>query len=597
MGSFPLNDNIPSSYRTPGFFFSFLFTDPGAPAPNKRALHWHYVPAGSDATPNVPFLPTSQDEVDRKCVPGSPLWRMYVAGKTAGLGVETWLLPIPEPAAGTKATHLVTCMARPVAGTNGTNTTAQADSPAAIYFGLRGASFKISRGDTFAAIMTKAYAALSEVEDLPVAVSLATDTITGTDRCKGEHGNDMPVRCVIENPACGVAFSCGTITATGAATASGTATVTLNVHKVGYDITNGDAVTATAAGLRTKINEDAYCVTAAIDSPATGVVTLFYRDDPQDGRGAHRISVSVTGVTGQTLAAAVGTAGAGVGSVTIALGNLTGYSEAWGAMAVPFLDSTTWNSLAPHIIGQAETPVEKDQQVFFCDTRGLEDIATSNLAASTSPKLTSDIRFCESWQQGATVPGYELAARLAGMLAQEDYAARNFNGRRLFSSARSPLGLPHRADQPTAEQYELAMATYKLAPISVSEEGYNVVKRSQTTYKAKGTVDRKAEKWSFAKTIGELRRRLRAKLARFGDKSLKANSPPRTDNAISPDSVKDAIFEVLDQADSEDLFDGADAFREAIQAGIKVSPLRVDIVAPLVPPADLDQIVGVGLLS
>jgi phage tail sheath gpL-like len=501
-----------------------------------------------------------------------------------------WLMPIPEPAGGVKAKHLIQFLARPVAGVLGANTTALQATSCFIEFAERGAGFVIAQGDTFAQMATKAAAALALIDALPVVATAVGDTLEAVDRHGGDHGNDMPVRVWFSNPDAGVAASPGTLTFAGTAGATGKFTVNLNTRPAVLDVTSGDAATVSAAALRTLINSDAYCFGAACANPVTGVVTLFYEDD----RVGHRISTSVSGVTVQTLTPAIGVVGTGVPSLTAALLNLTADEQAYKVWSVFVTDTANWSALATQVIGQAETPIEKDQTVHGCLTTPIFEVATQNLVAATSPKLTSDDRFALLWQQGATVRNFEMSARTAAAVAAEPFANKNFNGLELTGSLRAPIGVPHRADRPKIDELNQAIATYKLAPIGVNAAGNNAVVRSSTTYKAKGDVDEKREKWSYVLTIDKYRRDLRAVLQSFLDKNIKTSGPPRTDEAVSPEGVKDAVYLLLLSWDAQDLFDGAEQMRDAVQTGVKVSPTRIDVALPFRPLGDLDQIAIVG---
>lgn len=602
---FPLNTKIPPGFKVPGIYTTFLQGDTGETAPNNRVLLWGYVLAGYTATLNTPFLGITQEAVD--AVSGgakSMLSHIYAAAKAQlplGVGAEIWLMPIAEPSAGTKATHFIKFMAAPVPDPTtgksvlGTNTAAATAVVCSIFIDEIGGAFLISQGDTFASIATKAKAMLDAIPNLEVLVTISGgDTLVITDIHAGEHGNELQTRVEFSNTDAGIAASPATLTITGPATADGTLTVFATAKSAVTSFSNTNTEAVVAGKVRDQINSDSYSVSAAIPSTATGVVTLFYRP----GRPLHRLAATLSSATGLTVALAAGTAGAGTPSISSALTTLTADSNSYKAWAVFFLDTANWSSLAAHIIGQAETPIEKGQHVFACETTPVTNYATTDLAAATTPKLTSSARPKLANQQGSAVRGYKIAARLAAMVAAEGYQNRNFNGRQLVSSDSSPLGVPHRADRPTLDEMNTAIATYKRAPIWVDEDGYNAVLRASTTYKAKGSIDEKLEKWSCQLTLDYYRIELRARLAAlFPEKNIKRYGKPRTKNSTSPAGVRDAVYRLMLDWDDRDLFDGAEQLRKAVQTGVLVSPTRVDVALPMRPLADLDQIAIVGVVQ
>lgn len=595
--TFPLNNRIPAGFKLPGIYLSFLVGDTGSSAPNNRCLLWGYAAPGAPAALNTPFLAVTQEQVDAQGGGSDTMIsHAYAAAKAqlpAGVGAEVWCLPLAEPA-GTKATHLIKFLAAPVAGVLGTNTAASASATCTITIDDLAVSFQFAQGDAFSDIATKAKTALDSLESLPVNVTISGgDTLVLTDVHPGVHGNEMPVSVSFSNLECAVSASPGTVTiAGGPATAAGSVTVKGPFRNAVATIANADTDAAIATKVRDKLNSDAYSMAAAVASPATGVVTLYYRP----GRVLHRLGVSATGGGAITAALAAGTLGTGNPTITSALSALTGLSETYKAWSVFFSDTSNWSSLAAQVIAQADSPIEKGQHVFYAETTSVVDLATTDLAMATSPKLTSSPRFKLVHEQGATVRGFKLAARAAAMFAAETFQSRNFNGRQLVGSETSPLGVPHRADRPTLDELNTATATFRRAVVAVDDAGLNAIVRSTTTYAAKGSIDAKQEKWSCQMALDYMRDDLKVFLrGLFPEKSVKRFSLPRTANTTTPDGVKQAVYRKLLDFDARDLYDGAKENRDAILAGILVSPTRVDIAIPLRPPADLDQIVGVGI--
>lgn len=588
-----INTKIPPSYKRPGIYTTIILGDPGGSVANNRVLIWALVGAGLPATPNVPFLPSSIADVQGKCGGASAMAAHAYAAASSDpryRGAEKWVMPLLEPSGGTKAKHLITFMAAPVAGVLGTNTTASSGGTVGIWFASRGIVFSFKRGDTFAAIATAAGAALATRQDLPVKITVTGALIEAEDIYKGEHGNDMPTVVTITEGS-GVAASCGTVTFAGTTSAIGSVTAKLNAQRLTNAIASGDGEDDTAPALAAALNSDGYCVSGAVASPATGVLTLFYRND----RPVHRLAFSLTGATGQTVAVALGVLGVGIPTLTSAISRLSANKKAF-EHSVFFTDATSWSALAAHIIAEAETPKEKGQGVYGALIGNLQDVADSTLADLTTPKLYTDYRFALLWQQGAMVRGFELAARAAALVASSSSAGTNFNGERFVGSELAPMGVPNEADWPMDDEVNTSIATYKLAPITVDDGGYNILERSSNTYKSVGTADQKAEKWSFRRTIDKCRADVRLRFGKlFGKKNIKAHGEPRTERAIKPANVKTAGYELMVEWDNQDLFDGAAAYKDALQVAILEAPTRINFELPLVPLADLDQITTVGV--
>lgn len=583
-----LNPDLPSNYRRPGIYTSVRFTDAGAVAPGKRCLMLGYkLPAGT-ASLNTPILPVNLADAIEKFGAGSMLARMYAAARTQGkYGAEIWCLPLPTPS-GAAATHLITFLAAANSdGTVGTNTTTATVVTCSIYVGERGGSFSIPMGSTWAQAATLGKSMLDAVSDLGVTVSISGDTLTLVDRSIGEHGTDMPVRVTFSNVTAKIAASPGSLLfASGPATGAGSATLQANALSAQATIGAGSTDAQSASAMAAKINSAGYCVSAALHSPTDGSVVLYYKPD----RVAHQLSVSVNGITPQTLTATVGTAGSGTPSIAAALATLTADSQAYKAWAIPFKDTANWSALAAHIEAMSISPVEKGQTAHGAISVPLAVYGVAPLSAATTPKLSSSPRYCLDLAPGQTVPAYELAARTAAMVAAADYPG-NMNGTQLLSSDTAPLGVPDRADRLTADDIEQALETYQLTPIVVDEDGLNSVERSTTTYKSLGTQDRKLEKWSCILQLDYMRATLRYQLGKlFSRKSIKRYSAPRTSNAVEPANVKAAVYRIILGLDDLDLFDGARGARDAIMAGVYVTPTRIDVALPLIPLADLDQI-------
>lgn len=594
MAEFPLNAHVPPGYKIPGIYTSVIDGDPGAPAANHRVLCFGYMAGTGMASPNVPFLGTTQEQVDRAVGSSSLACAGYVAAKSQlpqGVGAEVWVLPLLEPVAGTQATHVIQFVPAPQRGVLGTNTAALAASLCEVYVAQRKARFLIDLGDTFSEIASKAQAALSGVARLPVQTSVSGSTVTLTDIHKGEHGNDLPVRVDIANSACGVAASPGSLTFAGNAGADGSVMVNLGMRAATAPLKNANTPEKSAVALREAINADAYACSAATPATPTAVVTLCYRNE----RSVHRISASVSKtVAPQTVTAAVGTAGSGVPDLSLALAGLEGEAKGYAVWSCFWTDASSWSSVLMHLEEQSRSPVEKGQVAHGCITTPLPDDPSQGLAASTTPVLTSSERVALLWCPGSPNRGWEVCARSAAWMALQ--GVRNYNGDVLKGNESHPLGAAHRADRPGLSEVNTAIATFFQTPVVPNEDGENAIVRSTTTYKPRGILDEKYTKWSHVVAIDALRAGLRQRLGvLFANKQLKAYSKARTSRATTAESIREAVYVYLKEQDALDLYDGAEGIRDAIVAGIVVSPTRVDVALPFRVPADLDQISIVGI--
>lgn len=603
--TFTLNPNLPASYESPGVYTSWQISDPGSSTPNNKALVFGYLTGGYSADLNAPFQATSQAQVDGLAGPRSMLAHAYAAAKAqngAAQGAEIWLVPLAEPSSGTAATHFITFTAAPVVSSGklilGSNTTASTTHICTIYLGARRvASFRIAKGETFATSAANAKTEMELLTDLEVSIGISTATLTLTDHHKGAHGSYLPIRVDFSDPAGGVAASCGTLTLANNAAADSTITLTTHTKPITAAIASGDTPAVAAPKVRDAINADSFPVFAAIPSVATGVITLFYRT----GRWAHLLAAATTDAT-QTTTLACGTAGAGDPTLTSALAALSADASAYRAWSCFWHDATTWGTAATHIEGQAVSPIEKGQTAHGCLlTGGVSNV--TGFAASTSPALNLSPRYTVNWYQGSPLRPWEVSARTAVMAASGQRPSLNYNGMPLIGSDTAPVAAAPRPDRCTAEEAETALRA-GLCPIVVGADNLPHVLLARTTYKPKGFLDGKLRKWSCILTIDYYRYDLRVYLTALympqdasDAKKIKAVSEPRTSMAVSPAAVKRAIFARIKGWDDRDLYDGADASRDAIMAGILVSPTRIDVGAPFKPLADLDQISVAGEVS
>lgn len=589
---------LPESFDTPGIYVEVEDGPAGTADPNKRALLIGYKDPAYPGETNVPYRPTSLSDARNKLGPKSLLFAMYAAALSQlpfGQGAEISVLPVPEPAAGVKHQSTLKFLAAPVAGVLGANVAAQAGGICRLYVGRRGGDFSFDKDDTFATIATKAKAMLDAVEDLPVTVSIATDTLTFTDFHKGEQGKDMPVSCTFLTDDTGVAASPGTLTFAGGPAAAGTATLKSHsqIRTIAIAAASTDAASATA--VRDDLNASSFPVSAAIASPATGVVTLFFRND----RVVYRLGEQETGIAPQTLVGAFGTAGSGVPVLTAALLSLTAeIGTGYKAWAHPFVDSATLTTLVNHILVEADVIRGKGQTMFSTLAYPLADYAAAPVVDATTPKLSTTDRARFVWSQGCVLRPCEISARVAAAVAAADRQFQNFNFLQLRTDEFTPFGYPARADLPGVMEVEQAI-DYGLAPAStqsagqpadINAEGLYKVMDARTTYKPKGSVDKKRMKWSAAHIIDYLNLTLKAFLfGAFYDKSIKFLGLPRTDGTVIADSIRNAVFTWLLEMYDLDLVNDPRAIKDAISVAL-ISPTKFRVKLPYSIVADLDQI-------
>jgi len=591
MATFPLV-SLPAGIKTPGVYTQVNLNGAGLTAsPNNKVLLWHYVGADAPADLFTARQVISQAQVDALCKSWSPLAHMFAAAASQlpqGIGAEFWIVPLPEPSSGSLRSAKIKILGKASSGTVSTGTAAAAADT--LTFSYRGRSVKVgvSVGDTWAQIAAKLNTAINAVASFPVTSSVSTDTVTVSERVKGAF-DPGSLQVDFENQEASLcAASPGTLTFASAATASGTCTVKLGVGLVSYSITNGDAATASAAGLSAAIRADSYQCDSAAPGTPDGSIVLYYRN----GRPYRPVSASLSGVTGQTLTIAADTPGTGTPTITAALTRLSSDETAFKAWAVSFDDTTNLSAVVAHVeANEAAGTYEKGQMVFLAQCNSATDASSVNLPDATSPKMTASSRYVVLHQAGSPQAAWELSARVATEVAATAFPAQNFNGVKLRTNEVTPLGVPHKADRSTRTECNTLISTYKLAPLIVDSSGSNAVLRSNSTYAAQGAADEMAEKWSWRISADYIRQSIRVFLAwRFGDKSLKRYGTARTSRVVMLEGVRSALVEVLKKIDDEDVYDDIESLKAAVLAGVKVGPDRIDLAAPLRTVNDIDQI-------
>ena len=588
--------NLPAGLKEPGVYVTVRTDgDPGLSAPNNRCLILGYMASGGTATADQPIRVLSQDQADAEFRSYSMLAHAYAAAKRqVPVGCEVWCLPLQEPSSGTAQIVNVEIVGEPSAGVVSAATTAAAADTVRVKYRGRGVAVSFKAGDAFSDIALAVKTAWDAFDNMPAVCGRSGAALTFTSPHKGAFDNGAVEVSFDSKGASGVAAKLGTVTFAGTAGATGSAALTMNAKSAQITITSGDDEADSATGLVNKLLTGSYPVRAAQPGTPTGVVTLYYAN----GRPVRPLSVSIalTSVTVQTATAAVGTAGAGVPTLTAALTALGSSEDAYKAWSLFYTSTSELSATATHI--ETESGVaegSKGQHAIIALTNSAAAMAAANLPTATTPRLDSSRRYPILWAQSAANAGWELAARYAAQVAAESYVARNFNGMQFIGDESAPVVPIHPLDRPTRSERNDAIGL-RHSPVSVDSSGNMAVIWAGTSYKPKGLKDAKLVKLSASLTLDYYIYDLANTLAaQFAGKKLKANSPARTTNSVTPRGVEEVVYRWARRLDDADLFDGAEAKRDAIKAAIVVSPTRLDVNVPFCPPPDLDIIAISGI--
>lgn len=569
-------------------------SDVGADSPNNRCLLFGLVAPGALAGLNTPFAATSQAFVDAQT---GGAWthasRLYRAARAQREDAEIWIVPLPDPA-GTAATRLLKFAGVPTydvsnGWTISSATTAAQASDCYIDVAGQVVNFSFAASATWAQIAAAAQAALAAVPDLVVTPSVNSDTVTLTDRHAAALGDDLPVRVWFTNPACGVAVIAGTLTMATTATGAGTLALTDGIQTASVAVANNDTIASRATALRDQVNIVGP-VRAAVANPATGVLTLYHRDD----RWVRRLSASITAAIGMTATLAAGTAGAGVPTLSGANGPLAQVAKdiAFKVYVQPFADVTSLGASATHLIAQDAAPIEKGQVLFTAISSALP---ASSLIAATTPALSTTELTCVLHHQGSCVRAGEIAARVGAEVSAEVDHGRNYNGLRLRSTDVMPLAVPPREDRSGRDTWQAGIAA-GYAPVAVDAGNRAYVVSARNTFAAASAVTKKLQKWSGALIPiyfrASLRQRLGALFFTPGDgKSIKAKGQPRTRRAVTAKGVRSEILALIKEWDALDLFDYSDDIDAAVRVIVDLStPGAIAAYVPFRATVDFDRL-------
>ena len=598
------NPDLPASYQRPGVNV-FQSRQGAAPrADNRRVLFLGAKTSSGAFANNVATRVNNETDAVLGAGAGSTLVREYRAYQSwVRAGSETFFMPLA--AAGTPQTRTLTVMALPTTdgavgsppgGVLDTTTAVGAKAAGTWDLWIEGyrCSCQVANGDTYATIAANMLAEIQKVEAfLSCTASRSGATITLTQRAAAEYDQDLPIISRLSSgvsyTAMYLAIAAGTLTLANNSDADTTQstghTLLVTTMVAQYAPGNAEAAATSAGGFLTAINAvDAFPVTAA-RAAGSAVLTLVHVNDAE----VNRLSATTLDAS-QTLALAAGTAGAGVPSLTAALAHLE-TQDAFRLIVCPYYDTATLGTLSSHIELEANGLRQKGQHLVIVDTRRLTTAGA--IPPGTTPALTASPRYFMGWHAASPQQAYELAARIAATVINNlDYPPFNYAGSILGTDGKVPLLLPRAAVRPSGADINAAMVSYFMTPLVPNSLNQLVIESGRTTAKPSAILDGDYRWWGVQLADDYVRDDLALSIPGvIVGKSLKAHGEPRTAFTTSPDAVKAKVFSRMQFYDSQDIFDGADELKEALQAKVNGSlPSRLDVEMPKRFPVPAEQV-------
>jgi phage tail sheath gpL-like len=589
--------NFTSAQVLPGFWGFIDYNSQGGAAGNRRCLLWGYIKSTAQRTPNVPFLPASQQDADDGAGRGSDLARAYAAAvsQPESQGAEVWLMPITAPSGGVASVYKLKVVIPNTNPSKAGTLQLWVDSQAVPPVGF-------TTADTAATIAASLKTALETMLDLPFGtISIGTDELTIPYVHKGTVGEDLPFRCNISPSGTGVFLSPGSAVFATSAVGAGSVKVTVGATSVSTTLSGGEASTAVATAVAASWNADTYPLTAAVSS---STVTFYFAND----RDVRRMTASVITSTGTTvnLGSGVtdgtgsassfsynGTVGTTGPTLTSALSNLDSL-DAFRSWAAPWLDTTTLGTMATAIENADDGSItgQKDQLLTVCDYRS--SAVAGAIAPAVSPNLTSTApHYAILHALDVPVQGMMVAARVAAARAALwlDTPQKNWNGFQIKGSAKVPILTAPVRPSPSAQNTDLL--TYALAAVVVGPSGNYEVVKGRTTSLA---TDRRLWAWSAEAQAAYHKTDLVQFLRdRFEGGSIVKYSEPKAAMVFDAASVKSAIQERMRFWEANGSYDGADALKDYVEVTVDLNnPSTFRAKYPESPVVDLDQIVFTG---
>lgn len=598
------NANLTSSQVLPGFFGYVDYNAQGAGVePSRRALLWGYVTSSAQATPNLPFLPASQQEANDMAGRGSDLARSYAAAvsQPESQGAEVWLMPITPPSGGVASVYKLKVYV--------SNTNPSKAGSLQIWIASRPvAAVGFTTSDTATSIGAALAAAINATTDLPLATATASSgEVTLTYVHKGLVGEDLPIQAAISPSGSGVKLSPGQATFATAATGAGSVRVAFGALSVSTTLSGGETAAQVASAVAASFAADSYPLTAEVDS-LTNTQVNFYFAKQKDVR---RISAAVVTSTGTTVnmgsgatdgtgsASSLtynGTLGTTAPSISSALTNLASldYFRAWSS---PFIDTATVSAMATHIEAASDGSItgQKQQTLTICSP--LAASVAGAIATATTPNLTTSApHYAVLWSPDCSVQGHEFSARVAAARAAKwiDAPQFNWNGFQLKGNENAPILLS--ASKPSPSAQNSALFTYALAPVVNGRSGNMEIVKGRTTSLAS---NRRLWAWSVEAQAAyhaiDLANHYRAL---FSAGSIVIYSDPKAPGLFDTESVKKATQDRMRYWERNGNFDGADKLADSVKVTVDANnPSRFNVEYPENGVVDLDQIVFVGHVS
>jgi phage tail sheath gpL-like len=229
------------------------------------------------------------------------------------------------------------------------------------------------------------------------------------------------------------------------------------------------------------------------------------------------------------------------------------------------------------VLVQANGINQKSPMVFLCSPAALTTAGA--VVTAPAPDLTASERFWLDWCKETPQQAYEIAARTAAIYVEDDYPAANLAGKPLKTRGGVPLRNPALADVPSDADMNSAIRSYYMTPVSANSRDELVIVRPTTTSNAS---NQDMHEPSIIRQVDRFRVDLRQRLTDLfitPGKVLRT-STPKTPRAVTTGSVKDAIYAFCREKDDQDLFDDAEAFKDAIVVEISATLGRLDVFVP-----------------
>ena len=548
-------------------------------------------------TPDAPRLMGGLEDVVTQCGKRSVARQMAEYAYTAiPGGVDVYVTPIVM-SGGSAAAFNVYC-----AGI-GAGTVAVGSGQATVRFDDYAVPVDIANGDTPAQIIAKLKAAydayIAPTNGSGKGVPFTSGAVVGnalplTASTAGLVCNDHPVTVQWPAEVTGVAFSPGFLTFAGGPVAAGPGIVTIRCHAKSAVIsgiagpTNVNVATQVVAGANAQTDFPLRLVQRP--APDDDKVDFFYKN----GRPAHDIQVTATGINPVTVTYTGETAGSGVPSLSNAL-NAAVSAEAKQEWVTCFSDSTSLGALVQHIRTYANGYNQREQFLWWGSTLGIVDAGA--IVSGVSPSIIYEDNAQGSPGRNTQIicpntaqPAYALAAMLACARAAEQRMTRNWDGFQLVSNLPGiPLTYPDVADQLNDSAANQARTTYFMTPLIVRNGNFQV-QQFTTTYG--GTLPF----WSggyYARGMAYIRQEFLAALAVFGGKEFVRFSAPLSPDVFDTQSVATALYSAAKIMEQGNFYDGADKFKALFAA--EVDPINAEwvrVYAPGSPPINNHVIAG-----